>query len=688
MNLIRRLSYVFAFVLLCSGLLPLSGCSDVSAESSALSFISDISAKRFEQAYSYLTAHASVHIDKDIFVSLYTRAFDALDVKSCRADGGDITSGQGWFSFSYTMVYDTGLAGELSEPCVMQLFEQNGDWLVEWGPSLLFSGMEWGDYVAKTTLSPQRGEIFAADGTPLALNVMAETVYVSLSKIKDEAALVKGLSSILELDESVVSQALKQPKAKRDGFAIIQPSYMPGELSVETKSALLAIPGVGIDSAAYRKARLYPEGEMLAHTLGYVRLISKEELAAHEGQGYNADSYIGKTGLEAAFEDDLRGTSGLEAAVYDDLGVKKRTLYIQDKIDGLDLYLTVDPVLQQRAEMALSTELGTGKSGAIIAMNADTGEIRAIASYPTYDNGLFSLSVPEAAWKQLNDEKSGRPLFNRALSGLYPPGSVIKPFVAAKALADGVLTPNTEFTGTIKDNRWIPEGYNWTFPPIKRKLDSGKPLKLETALLHSDNIFFAFTALSMGKESMDELANSLGLGSPFPFDLPVTTSNYVNEGTDYTIKLLADYGYGQGEMLITPLQLAAYCCAFATGDVPRPMIVASEYATKGTGYELAHEFKPEKLKEGLIGSSQLDYLIPILRKIIDEGTGSPVRIPGKDIIGKTGTAEIGQDKSREIGWFTGISTSEKLLVLVMVDVPAGQSHVKLEMAKYLFSLEQ
>jgi penicillin-binding protein 3 len=684
----RTFSAVFISVLLATCLLPLSGCSDLSAENTAQAFLADISAGHFSQAYDRISVKSSVRIDRDNFESLYTKAFDALAVTSFRASQGVLSRGQGWYLYSYKAEYQSKSAGLISEPCEMKLFDDNDIWAVEWDPSLLFSGMEWGDYIAKTVLEPLRGEIFAKDGTPLALNCIADTVFVSLPKIMDETVLVQKLSSILGIDPSVITQSLKQPRAKKDNMAIIG-SYMPGSLSSEAKSELLAIPGVGIDSASLRKARLYPQGQMLSHVLGYVQRINEKELISLEDQGYDADSFIGKTGLEASYELDLKGISGEEVAIYDDLGGKKRSLYTKEKRDGVDLHLTVDPVLQQRAEMALLAGLGSGRSGAVVAMNAETGEIRALASYPTYDNSIFSISVPSDEWVKLNDKSSGQPLFNRALQGLYPPGSIIKPFVAAKAMHDGIITTNTVFTGAITDNRWIPEGFNWTFPPIKRKHESGKPLRLENALVFSDNIFFAFTALSMGREKMDELATSLGLGESFPFDLPVAKSNYVNKGTDYTVKLLADNGYGQGELLLTPLQLATYCCAFATGRVPRALLVASEYETSGKDYKLFKEFKPSLLQDDLISKNQLNILIPILRKIIDEGTGAAVGISGRDIIGKTGTAEIGEQKSRDIGWFAGISmdTPEKLLFLVMVDVPAGRSSVKFDIARYLFSTD-
>lgn len=672
-------------------MIPLfSGCSDVPAETAAMQFLDDISKGRYEEAYALLTAPAVAHIKQADFVDLYKSSFEKMQITSCKIDKAqtDVDDEEGHSTFTFDMVYTSTLAGEIRESHTMPLVLEKGEWCVDFSPSLIFNNMDWGDYITQRTLDPSRGEIFAADGTALALNCMADTVFVNLNKVKAEEtdALCKSLAAELGLNETTISEALKSPRALREKLAVIK-SYMPGDLDDAKKDKLLSMPGVGVDSSSLRKARQYPKGSMLAHTLGYVGKITADELAAREGQGYDADSLIGKQGLEKQYEEVLHGSPGSEVGIFDETGRLVHSLYKKDKKDGMDLHLTIDSGLQEYAETALAALLPKGQTGSVIAMNAETGEVRAIASYPTYNNNYFSLGVPKDIWDQLNDKNGDKPLFNRALSGLYPPGSIFKPFVAAKALEAGTINTSTVFPGTIKNKYyWTPEGTNWT-KPIKRAHETPAPLNLHNALVWSDNIFFAWTAMQMGKDKMDTLAKDMGLLDPFPFDLPVAQANYVNKDTDYDTKLLADNGYGQGNLLATPLQWATYACAFATGNVPKPLLVKSLYETDGLQYKVSQEFEPSLIKEGLWSSSSKNTLQPILQDIVDEGTGSQISVPGKTIMGKTGTAEIGSDKSREIAWFVGVSTDtpEKLLVLVMVDVPAGGGNVKFQIANYVFS---
>ncbi len=667
-----------------------SGCSDVPAETAALQFLDHIAKGRYDEAYALLTAPAVARIKQADFVDLYKTSFEKMQITSCKIDHvqTEVVDSQGHSTFTFDMVYTSTLAGEMRETHVLPLVNEKGEWCVDFSPSLIFTDMDWGDYITQRDLWPTRGEIFTADGSPLALNCVADTVFVNLSKIKDEDkdALCSSLASELGMNETTISETLQSPRALREKMAIIK-SYMPGALDDAKKDKLLSIPGVGIDSSSLRKARKYPQGSMLAHTIGYVGKITAEELAAREGQGYDADSLIGKQGLEKQYEDVLHGSPGFEVGIFDDTGRLKHSLYKKDKKDGFDLHLTIDAGLQEYAEMALAAKLPKGQTGAVIAMNAETGDVRAIASYPTYDNNYFSLGVPKEIWDQLNDKNGDKPLFNRALTGLYPPGSTFKPFVAAKAMESGTINTNTVFSGTIKNNYyWTPEGTSWT-KPIKRAHITPNPLNLHNALVWSDNIFFAWTAMQMGKDKMDELAKDMGLLDPFPFDLPVAKANYVNKDSDYDKRLLADTGYGQGNLLATPLQWATYACAFATGNVPKPLLVKSLYETDGLKYQVSQEFQPSLIHEGLWKSSTQNILKPILQDIVDEGTGSQISVPNKTIIGKTGTAEIGNDKSREIAWFVGVSmnTQEKLLVLVMVDVPEGQGNKKFEIANYVYS---
>ena len=235
------------------------------------------------------------------------------------------------------------------------------------------------------------------------------------------------------------------------------------------------------------------------------------------------------------------------------------------------------------------------------------------------------------------------------------------------------------------NNQWtIEDGWK-----ITRIEDSGTPLKLYNAMINSDNIYFAYVALQLGDDTFLNYLERIGLEEAVPFDLPVKEANTVNATSSMSKYLLADMGYGQGELLVTPVQLAAMYTAFAngTGDMMEPILVESICQTDGLDYNTVSKQDPAVWIEDAVPSESMRILSPILEAVIESGTGRGARVSGVSIAGKTGTAEIGDDKSREISWFAGywLDGSYDRLVVVMVDVAAEAGQVKFSIAKELLS---
>jgi penicillin-binding protein len=331
-------------------------------------------------------------------------------------------------------------------------------------------------------------------------------------------------------------------------------------------------------------------------------------------------------------------------------------------------------------------------------MDPFTGAVEAMCSYPAYDLNQFVRGIGEEDYQKLLEQKN-KPLFNRLTQGLYPPGSVFKPFTAAAALQAGAVTKDYEFAEAIEDDRWIPTKYgHWQWSAIKRTEIKYRaaPLNLHNAVLHSDNIYFANAALLTGTDDFTKYVENIGLGEAIPFELSVSKSQLLNKDSDMNLMLLADSGYGQGEVLITPLQMASSFCAFANGgDIPLPHIVKGIYRTDGTEYVPEYETEPGMWKEGVIDGKTIDILEPMLKDVVDSqynGTGSKLRVRDCVIAGKTGTAEIGNDKNREIAWFagyrTGVDKDDARLVLVMLEVPARDeySNLKFDIARQLLKM--
>ena len=223
------------------------------------------------------------------------------------------------------------------------------------------------------------------------------------------------------------------------------------------------------------------------------------------------------------------------------------------------------------------------------------------------------------------------------------------------------------------------------------------PLNMRKAFIHSDNIYFANAALLIGWEAFEDYLEGIGFTESIPFDIGVAQPQLVNEDTEMSYKLLADSGYGQGEILVTPLQLAAMFSSIANGgDIAIPYVVEGVYKENGVKYEVVTQHETSLWKENVISEAAIETITPMLKDVVDRsinGTGRELKVENCVVAAKTGTAEIGDDKSREISWFagyrTGVSEEDARLVLVMLEVPADTkySSLKFDIARSMLELD-
>lgn len=614
---------------------------------------------------------------KETFTKKYNAIFSGLGVTQIVVENlaGPAADGV----YTYTATYKTKKYGDFKNDYTLHCREEEGECRVLWDYSLIFPEMEEGSTVRVRTQEAQRGEIFAADGSLLAANVYADTVYMDVTKVQDVAAVASVVYPLTGLEESDIIDKFNSA-VKNDYTVVSLGAFFKGELTAAQRESIEAVPGLGIDDEMYTPIRNYPLAAAAAHIVGYTAYADEEDAK----DGYNTSDRKGVTGLEAAFEVELRGNDGKIVHIQNKWGDNVRTLWEKPMQEGQDLRTTIDPDLQRKAYDALSEFLEEGEKGVAIVMDASTGYVQAMTSYPSYDDNIFTFPLTKAEWDTLNNDPND-PLYPRATMGRYPPGSVIKPFNATAALESGAITADTVFTGTIVDNKWGPEGSGWT---VTRIDNSGSPLKLYNALTKSDNIFFAWTALRMGKDTYLGYLSRIGFEEAVPFDLPVGEANLVDSTVDD--KWLADMGYGQAELLVSPLQIAVMYTAFAngTGDMMQPILVERLCQTQGLEYETVKQQEPAVWVKDAVPQSSIDILKPMLEAVIStHGTGYRAQIEGVKIAGKTGTAEIGDDKSREISWFAGywVDGSYDRLVLVMVDVAADEGPVKFDIAKRLLA---
>ena len=675
-------------------------------------------------------------------------------------------------SVVYEMTYYSEKAGDLTFTFTVNS-EYHEGWVVMWDPSLIFPNMEWGDTMLVGTNYPDRGEIFDAEGILLAENVPAVTVYCIPSKIqlKDGGKAVTDVKTLFKADdkdltpEQLAEKALYVPfeqavaavpelgvtdadvrnslaRTFRD-FAKLAVLY-PDEMSPELEARLLTIPGVGVDSNNYGTLRQYPYGTSLAHLLGYAGIIQKEYLNHYSMENgilkenkewlyvldengnkvndpnYDGDSWLGYAGLEKQYEERLRGVKGSFAYIQGKGGKVKQILYNVPAVDGEDLHLSVKINLQQRAEEAIKNIVYDDSiSGTVIVMNPTTGAVEAMVSFPGYDPNSFSRGdLDDEAWAAMEKDPK-TPLLNRAIQGLYPPGSTFKPLVAITALESGAVTEDWAFPeeqerlkGT--DTIWNPT--KGTLIPesgvtkVTRTWSTNRrgPMNMKNCMIQSDNIYFAYLGMKIGWDTLKRYLSIMGMGEAVPFDLPTQKSQIKNTTPDEnglvseeTMDLLAMTGYGQGELLLTPLQLATYISAFRNGGTAyAPFVIESIWQEDKTEYrEVSHH--EETVWKELCATSTAEAIRDMLEGVVEPpsnmgknpitkenwggyGTGRFLSVLRTyTCAGKTGTAELAKkqnakDADRELAWFvafrskhidgTELAPEEERLVLVMLEI--------------------
>ena len=651
-------------------------------------YVQLLNAYNFGACYALLAPDTQEAITLVDFTQRYQNIFDGIDFQGLTISYGDLTVEAGKrYLQSATLTYSSALLDEFTQDVVFSLDYSDNDstFYLNWTPAMIFTDLTSSTEVKLRTLRPARGEILDSEHNAYAINSYAESVYVQPSKIEDTSYTVTALASILGMTTVDVEKALSSSAAVKYDSAVIK-AYPPGGISEATESALTTLPGVGVDRTSMTPIRYYPNGSFFAHSMGYTSAITAEELSKLDSSRYDISSYVGRTGLEAAYEDILCGTKGYSLDIYASDGQRLSTIARKEKVDGLDLEVTLDYDLQCRAEEMLEQLKEEGNAGAAVVLEPTTGEVLAISSFPDFDPNLFVLNSDPETLASYVAADSNSPLYNRAVQGSYIPGSTVKPLIAAMALDDGVVDENYEFTGEIIKKQWTPKGY-WPYPPITRVSNYSGPVNMSNAITKSDNIYFADVALKAGWEKLEPFLKMIGFDERIPFDLRVSKPGYLNSDNYENMQLLAATGYGQGELIISPLQMACIFSSLANnGDVMTPRLVRATRRMEGTDYAVVDEYSESVWKENIISDHALSTIVPMLRRVVEEGSGRKIHINGLTICGKTGTAEIGSDKTREIAWMIAFveNADYNRLVCVTLELPANyKGTIRYDLAREL-----
>ena len=482
------------------------------------------------------------------------------------------------------------------------------------------------------------------------------------------------------------------------GYNMLNPVPLAKDVSEETMAEIEEryrdFPGVTTTMEPFRK---YIDADMVAHVIGYVGAISAEEYETYKDKGYGINDLIGKTGVERAAEKWLRGKDGERRIEVDTEGRFTQELDSEPAIPGNNVILTIDMNLQRVAAESLertitdirerrngktsSKNMGDAFAGAVVALDVNSGEVLAMASYPTYDPSYYLESArnKEAQQKiyEWNNDAENRPLFNRAISAAYPPGSTFKPLVGIAGLEEGYITPETKINDV---GAKIVDGVQLKCLEYNLSTRSGNHglIDLRYALATSCNMYFYELGMQMGIEKIDKWAKYFGLGEYTGIDIggeaKGTRSNkeyhYSNYDYQWGSVLTAFSSIGQLYNNYTPLQLAVYTSAMANGGKRyTPYIIKKVVSADG---EVVYEKKPEyeqipvqketleAIKEGMLAVANST-----------EGTADIVfrDFPYK-VAGKTGTAEYDPNHSNN-GVFIAYAPADNPEIAVAVVIERG-----------------
>lgn len=517
--------------------------------------------------------------------------------------------------------------------------------------------------IREMALPPRRGLITDRHGRILAMNYASFQVAIIRENAPDLEESYERVAGVLDLEPSVIRERVAKYASLPDFRPIVIKENLVHAEVARVESRKLEFPELIIQTEPKRG---YPNATSAAHVIGYLQEVSPAEIRSERYAGIRAGSLVGKTGIERQYESSLVGRDGVKLEIVDSLGRPMGEISRREPVNGTDLSLTLDLDLQMEAERLLE-----GREGAVVIMKADSGEILAMASYPTFDPNKFINRFTPEEWLDLVRSREF-PLENRAIRGLYSPGSIFKPIMATAGLDAGEVTPRSSFycSGSVTI---YGHPFNCWFRPGHGGMD------VTHAIQNSCNIYFYQLGKRLKIEQIAEYARKYGLGVKTGIDLGGEKAGLVpdpqwkrrTQNLPWYPGETISVSIGQGPVLVTPLQAACVTSAIAMrGRRVRPHLVLKE-----SGGSI-----PPTV------DIAADVFEPVIRgmwmSVNAGGTGHAARVDGFDVCGKTGSTQtigkatierlgIDQDTIKTHSWFSGFAPRERPEVIVTVLVERG-----------------
>ncbi|MDF1642566.1 MAG: penicillin-binding protein 2 [Pseudomonadales bacterium] len=543
-------------------------------------------------------------------------------------------------------------------------------------------------------VAPTRGLIYDRNGILLADNQPSFTLVVVRERAKDLDQLLLDLQEIIEISDREIQRFQKRRKRSGAFFASLPLKFKLSDEEIATLAVNQhRLPGAEIRAQLVRN---YPVSELTTHVVGYVGRINERELKKIDRVQYSVTNHIGKTGIEKFYESVLHGQVGNQKVETDAQGRVLRTLDRIDPVPGDDIYLQLDIELQRVADKALE-----GRRGAVVAIEIESGGVLAMVSKPSFDGNKFVTGIDSKSYNQLRDSLD-LPMFNRAIRGVYPPGSTIKPFIGLAGLDTRVVN----YYSRVRDPGWYQLENDERFYRDWKKGGHGWTVNLSQAIIESCDTYFYDLSFKLGIDQIHNYLGQFGFGQPSLRDLPGEASATLpSRGWKKTTygktwyhgeTLLA--GIGQGYFSATPMQLATATATFGNkGKTVQARLLMTDQSSHWS------KLDRQKLPDVELKNPQdWDYLFKSMERVVHSPKGTARRIGvGSEyrIAGKTGTAQVVgirqgeeydgealEEHQRDHALFVGFAPVQapKIAVAVVIENGEHGSSVAAPVARKLF----
>ncbi len=540
--------------------------------------------------------------------------------------------------------YNTNLFGTLSRDLDLTLMRENGDWRIVWDEGVILPDLRGGNTLEIVRAIPDRGNIYANDGSPIAAQEDVVAIGFTPANLNEDLISLffstMARLTIYQVDEIIELYDNALP------YDYVTLGEVPQSEVDKNMSALNALSGVYLN---YYASRFYYDGGLAPQTVGHLTYISEEGLNRYLRLGYAPNGRFGSTGLEFSYEDELSGERGASLYLKDPNGQIVTKLAEKGMALAQSLYTTIDPTLQYYLQQSLGNY-----RGAIVVMEIDTGRVLAMVSNPQFDPNLFDINNQNIIYAENPYFAAGDPVFNRAVKGQYPLGSVFKVITMAAALETGVFTESSEMYCGHSIEVCGNELFDWTYE--KDKLPSGD-LTLPEGLMRSCNPWFYSIGATLVSEgypnAIADMARGFGLGQVTGVQVPEEAGNIPAQTA--TCELNTQLSIGQGEMTVTPLQVAAFMAAIGNGGtLYRPTLVDQVAPEEGSP---SYIFEPEAVGTLPVSDKNLAIIQEAMRSVISNALGTAQKQLGTmryRAYGKTGTAQNPFGDSH--AWFAGYTS--------------------------------